>query len=110
MKPKKFHLTKISKHLKKPWTPVTITKIDNFVLNIARFENKYHWHNHNKDELFIVLKGRIKIQTKSDAIVLNKGEGVKIPKSIKHCPVAIKPSIVLMFEDSKLKSQDKSKS
>ena len=105
MKPKKFSLNKISKQLKNPWTPITIAKIDNFILNIAKFKGKYHWHKHNKDELFIVLKGKIKIKTKFGAITLNEGECIKIPKNAEHCPVAIKPSIVLMFESSELKSK-----
>jgi len=103
MKPKKFSLTKISKYLKKPWTPITIARVDDYILNIAKFENNYHWHRHDKDELFIVLKGKIKIKTRKGNIILNKNEGVTIPKNVEHCPVAIKSSIVLMFEDSKLK-------
>jgi mannose-6-phosphate isomerase-like protein (cupin superfamily) len=100
----KFDLNKISRKLKKSWHPVTIAKIDNFALNIAKFKGKYHWHKHDKDELFIVLKGRIKILTEKENIILNQGEGIKIPKNTDHCPVAITPSIVLMFEDSKLKN------
>lgn len=104
MVPKKFSLNKISNQLKKPWTPITIAKIDDFILNIAKFENSYHWHKHNKDELFIVLKGKIKILTKKENIILGQGEGIKIPKNVEHCPVAVKPSVVIMFENSKLKS------
>lgn len=90
MKPKKFSLNKVSNQLKKPWAPITIAKVDDYTLNIAKFENGYHWHKHDKDELFIVLK-------------VNENEGIVIPKNVEHCPVAIKSSIVLMFEDSKLK-------
>ena len=108
MKPKKFNFNKISRQLRKPWTPKTIAKVDNFLLIIAKFENKYHWHKHkNHDELFIVMEGKIKIQTKSANIVLNKGEGVTIPKNVEHCPVAIKPSIVLIFENLKLSRNTK---
>ncbi|GEM_PF-6557290 len=40
-----------------------------------------------------------------ETVVLGKNEGVKIPKGIEHCPVALEPSVVLMFEPSKLKSK-----
>ena len=101
MKPKKFNFNKISKQLKKPWTLITIAKVDNFILNIAKFKGDYHWHKHkHHDELFIVFKGKIKIKTKLGGVILNESEGVKIQKGVEHCPVAIKPSIVLMFEDS----------
>jgi len=107
MKPKKFSLNEISKQLKKPWTPINIAKIDDYILKIAKFNGKYHWHKHDRDELFIVLKGKIKILTKKENIVLNQGEGIKIPKGVEHCPVAINPSIVLMFESRKLKNKRK---
>ena len=105
MKPKKFILNKISHQLKKPWTPKEITKINDFVLRIAKFNGSYHWHKHdNEDELFIIIKGKINIKTKNGDIILNENEGVKIPKGLEHCPVALKPSIVLMFEPLNLKS------
>ena len=102
----KFNLDRISKQLKRVWTPINVENINSFVLRIAKFKGAYHWHKHeNEDELFIVFKGKIKIQTNSGNIILNEGEGVKIPRGVEHCPIAIKPSIVLMFENSKLKSK-----
>lgn len=104
MKSKKFNLNKIAKRLKKPWTPKVIGKVGYFVIRIAKFDGKYHWHKHkNEDELFIVFQGKIKIMTEFGNVTLNNGEGIKIPKNVKHCSVAIKPSIVLMFESLKLK-------
>lgn len=103
---KKFNLNKISKQFAEPWKPKNIETIDSFVLRAAKFYGEYHWHKHdNEDELFIVFKGKIKIQTKNGDIILNQGEGVKIPKGVEHCPVSLKPSIVLMFEKLKLKSK-----
>ncbi len=75
-------------------------------IEVAEFKGAYHWHKHeNNDELFIVLKGKIKIQTRSGNIVLKEGEGIKIPKGVEHCPISVKPSIVLMFESLKFKSK-----
>ena len=106
MKIKKFKLDNLEKQLKKPWTPKNIEKIDNFVLRIAKFKGSYHWHKHeNNDELFIVFKGKIKIKTSFGDVVINEGEGVKIPKGVRHCPIAIVPSVVLMFENSELESR-----
>ena len=106
MKIKKFKFDNLEKQLKTAWVPKTITKLDNYKLKIAKFKGGYHWHKHkNWDELFIVLKGKIKIQTKPVNIILNKGEGMTIPKNVEHCPIAVMPSIVLMFENSKIKSK-----
>ena len=107
MKPKKFSLNKISKGLKKPWTPKNIETIDNSILRIAKFDGEYHWHKHdNEDELFIVLKGNIKIKTKNGNIILKQNDGVKIPNGVQRCPISLEPSIVLMIEPLRLKSKE----
>mgnify|MGYP001559747125 FL=1 len=103
---KKFDLNKLSKQLKEAWKPKNVETIDDFVIRAAKFDGVYHWHKHeNEDELFIVFEGKIKIQTRKSNIILKRGEGVKIPKGIDHCPVSLEPSIILMFEPVKLKSK-----
>jgi mannose-6-phosphate isomerase-like protein (cupin superfamily) len=102
----KFNLNKISEKIKDAWSPKDIETINNFVIRLAKFDGEYHWHKHNKqDELFLVFKGKIKIQTKAGDIILGQGEGVKIPKGLEHCPVSVEPSIVLLFEPLELKSK-----
>ncbi len=69
------------------------------VLNAYRFKGKFKWHKHeDKDEIFMVFKGEMKILTKEGEIRLKEGEGVNIPKGTEFCPVSDKASIVLMFE------------
>jgi len=106
MAPQKFNLDKISMQLTEAWCPKDIETVNNFVFRVAKFDGEYHWHRHdNEDELFIVFKGEIKIQTKTRDYTLGQGEGIKIPKGLGHCPVSIEPSIVLMFERLELKSE-----
>ena len=102
----KFNLNEISEKITKPWSPENIETVNDYVIRMARFDGKYHWHRHDKeDEIFLVFKGRIKIQTKDGDIVLEEGEGVKIPKGLEHCPISIEPSIILLFEPMKLKNK-----
>ena len=102
----KFNLNEISEKITKPWSPENIETVNDYVIRMARFDGEYHWHKHDKeDEIFLVFKGRIRIQTKDGDIVLEEGEGVKIPKGLEHCPVSLKPSIVLLFEPLQLKSK-----
>ena len=102
----KFNLNEISEKITKPWSPENIETVNDYVIRMARFDGKYHWHKHDKeDEIFLVFKGKIKIQTKDGDIVLEEGEGVKIPKGLEHCPISIEPSIILLFEPMKLKSK-----
>ena len=103
---KKFNLNQISEKITKPWSPKNIETVNNYVIRMARFDGEYDWHRHDKeDEVFLVFKGKIKIQTKTGDILLEESEGVKIPKGLEHCPVSLKPSIVLLFEPLELKSK-----
>jgi mannose-6-phosphate isomerase-like protein (cupin superfamily) len=106
MTPKKFNLNEISEQFTEVCSPKNIEIINNFVIRVAKFDGEYHWYKHNKqDELFLVFRGKIKIQTKTGDIILGQGEGVKIPKGLEHCPVSIETSIVLLFESLELKSK-----
>jgi mannose-6-phosphate isomerase-like protein (cupin superfamily) len=80
--------------------------VNTAVIRIAQFNGQYHWHTHDhQDEIFLVFKGKITIQTKDGNILLNENEGVKLPQGLEHCPSSIEPSPVLMFEPMQLISE-----
>ncbi|NJE27007.1 cupin domain-containing protein [Thermococcus sp. MV5] len=103
----KINLEDKIKEINKPWSPVEIARINEYVIRMALFDGEYHWHKHtNEDELFYVYKGSIVIQLKDQSdVILHEGEMVVVPKGIEHCPKALKPSYVLMFEPAVLKSK-----
>jgi len=71
----KFNLNEISEKITKPWSPENIKTVNNYTIRMARFDGKYHWHKHDKeDEIFLVFKGKIKIQTKDGDIILRKAK------------------------------------
>lgn len=86
------------------WTPVDIAKINDWVLRAAAIKGEYHWHSHQDDELFLVYKGRIVIETEKGAIVLEEGQGTVIPKGLSHKPKADERAVILMIEPIHLKS------
>ncbi|OGI86322.1 hypothetical protein A3A05_01930 [Candidatus Nomurabacteria bacterium RIFCSPLOWO2_01_FULL_41_12] len=97
----KFNIDSVIKNINKPWTPVDLEKFDDLVLRIALFEGEYHEHSHLYDEFFFVYKGEIKIWTERGDIELKAGEGITIPKNLKHKPIARIPSFVLMIDSLK---------
>lgn len=105
MKVKKYKLEKIKQKLTKPWSPLSVADFDDHVLRIAIFDSEYHWHSHqDEDELFLVYKGSILIETDEGNIKLDEGEGVVVPKGLRHKPSAKKPAFVLMIEAKTLDS------
>ena len=100
------NLQKKMKAIKKSWTPIDVAGVNDQVVRMALYKGSYHWHWHNEDELFYVLKGQITIQLRNQKeIKLSKGEIAVVPKSVEHCPKSEKGAFVLMFEPSVLKSR-----
>ncbi len=93
-------------NIEKTWSPVDIAYINDQVIRAAIFHGEYHWHKHDdEDELFLVHRGAISIQVKGqETIELAQGQLCVIPKGVEHKPRAAEPSVVLLFEPSKLKS------
>lgn len=104
--PKKYNLAAIDKELGDNfWSPVDVAKIGDYVLRAAAVKGKFHWHQHNDDEFFLIYKGEITIDTEAGAIELQEGEGVVIPKGTKHKPRAEKRAVVLLLEPARLNTR-----
>lgn len=103
----KINLENKIKEIDKPWSPIEVARVNDYVIRMALFEGEYDWHKHtNEDELFYVYKGSIVIQLKDlPDIILHEGEMAVVPKGLEHCPKALKASYVLMFEPAVLKSK-----
>ncbi|MBS3135758.1 cupin domain-containing protein [Candidatus Woesearchaeota archaeon] len=84
----------------KPYSPIDVSRINDYVVRMALFDGEYHWHKHaNDDELFFVYIGEIEIQYKGRKNArVKEGQMHIVPKGTEHCPRSIKPSYVLLFE------------
>jgi len=83
------------------WTPLDIFRVNNTAVRLVKIKGKYHWHKHTKqDELFIVLKGQLKINLKNRQVVMDKGEGYLVKKGTVHQSEADKDTVVLLVEPS----------
>lgn len=93
--------------LREAWSPVDVAFVNDQVLRVAVFDGEYHWHRHDaEDELFFVYRGSIRIQVEdNETILLEAGQLCMIPKGVMHKPEADNPSVVVLFEPSKLKSR-----
>jgi mannose-6-phosphate isomerase-like protein (cupin superfamily) len=79
--------------------PKIVGEVNDFQVKLVKFLGTFVWHSHEKeDELFIVLKGRLKFQFPDRVIELNPGEGVIAPRGIPHCPIAEEEVHVLLIE------------
>jgi mannose-6-phosphate isomerase-like protein (cupin superfamily) len=81
------------------WSPKLIGELNGQYVKLAKLEGEFHWHAHaREDELFLVVRGRLRIELRDGAIELGPGELVVVPRGVEHRPVAEKEVEVLLFE------------
>ena len=89
----------ISQH----WKPHIVGELNNQQVKLVKFQGPFTWHHHeNEDELFLVVKGRFRMEYREAAgeqsIWLEPGEMVIVPRGMEHRPVAEEEAHVLLFE------------
>jgi mannose-6-phosphate isomerase-like protein (cupin superfamily) len=68
-------------------------------VKLVKFAGPFIWHHHDlEDELFLVVKGRFRMEFRDRHIWIEEGEFVIVPRGIEHRPVAEEEVHVLLFE------------
>ncbi len=81
------------------WTPKIIGELNGQYVKLAKVKGEMVWHKHdNEDELFLIIKGELKIHLRDELITLNEGEIYIVPKGVEHKPVAEEEVHLMLFE------------
>ncbi len=81
------------------WSPKVIGQLHDFHIKIAKVKGEFVWHSHeNEDELFLVVKGRLRMLFRDGEEILEAGEIIVVPRGTEHCPVADEECQILMLE------------
>ena len=89
----------IAASLTEHWSPRVVGEVDDNFVKVAKLLGQLGWHAHdNEDELFLVLKGRLKIEMEAGPVEIGEGEFYVVPKGTRHNPVATEEVHVLLFE------------
>ncbi len=98
---KKINISDKFSQFEEVWTPKVIAESNGQLVKVAKGSGELVWHKHdNEDELFIVFKGQLTLQLRSENIVLNTGEMYVVPKGVEHCPKAKPDTHFMMIEPS----------
>jgi mannose-6-phosphate isomerase-like protein (cupin superfamily) len=89
----------IAASLPELWSPRVIAELDDSYVKVAKVHGTLAWHSHaHEDELFFVLKGRLRIEMEQRTVELNEGELFVVPKGVRHNPVADDECHVMLVE------------
>jgi mannose-6-phosphate isomerase-like protein (cupin superfamily) len=81
------------------WSPKIVTTFNGHDVMVVKFQGEFPWHSHpDTDDFFLVLKGRVTVQTREGDVRLGPGELYVVPKGVEHRPVAEEEAHVLLIE------------
>ncbi|MET3495635.1 cupin domain-containing protein [Variovorax boronicumulans] len=81
------------------WSPRVVAEVDDAYIKVAKVHGSLAWHSHDdEDELFMVLKGRLRIEMEAGPVELGEGEMFVVPKGVRHNPVADEECHLMLIE------------
>ena len=82
------------------WSPRIVADVEDFQVKVVKLRGAFDWHHHaREDELFLVVRGRLRMRLRDGDLELGEGELVVIPHGVEHCPEAVGGEChVLLFE------------
>lgn len=81
------------------WSPKIVGELNGQHVKLVKLHGEFVWHKHDyEDELFMVIKGVLKIEFHDRVEVLNESEILIVPRGVEHKPVADGEVWVLLFE------------
>jgi mannose-6-phosphate isomerase-like protein (cupin superfamily) len=81
------------------WSPKIAGELNGQLVKLVKFRGPFVWHHHDhEDELFLVVKGRFRMELRDRHVWLEEGEFLIVPRGVEHRPVADEEAHVLLFE------------
>ena len=81
------------------WKTKIVGDLNGQQVKLVRFQGPFVWHHHdNEDELFLVVKGRFRMEFPDGHGWLEEGEFLIVPRGVEHRPAAEEEAHVLLFE------------
>lgn len=85
--------------LEQTWSPRVIAQLDDNYVKVARIHGSFGWHSHpEEDEMFLVVRGRMRIAMDHGTVELAEGELYVVPKGTRHAPSADAECLILLIE------------
>ena len=81
------------------WKPRIIGEVNDCYLKAVKVKGDFVWHHHeNEDELFLVVKGTLRMKFRDHEAVIKEGEFIIVPRGVEHCPVADEEAHIVLIE------------
>ncbi len=81
------------------WSPKIVGELNGQHVKLVKLFGPFVWHHHDEeDELFLVVRGRFRMEYRDREEWIEAGEFVVVPRGVEHRPVAEEEAHVMLFE------------
>ena len=81
------------------WSPKVAGELNGQQVKLVKFVGDFVWHSHeHEDEMFLVVKGRFRMDYRDGSEWIEEGEFVIVPRGLEHKPFAEEEVWVVLFE------------
>ena len=81
------------------WRPKIVGELNGQEVKLVKFQGEFVWHHHDhEDEMFLVWRGRMRVEFRDRGINLDPGEFLIVPRGVEHRTIANEEAEVILFE------------
>lgn len=81
------------------WKPYVAAELNGQLVKLDKLKGEFVWHHHeHEEELFLVVKGRFRMELRDRNISIEEGEFLVVPRGVEHRPVADEECWIVLFE------------
>jgi len=81
------------------WKPYIAAELNGQHVKLDKLLGEFVFHHHeNEDEMFLVVKGRFRMEFRDRHEWIEEGEFVVVPRGVEHRPVAEEECWIVLFE------------
>jgi mannose-6-phosphate isomerase-like protein (cupin superfamily) len=96
---RKTSISEAAELLVQPFTHSVLGQVDDYCAYLSRFQGTWKFHEHAKDEMYVVLEGEIFVDYyDGPSIPVRQGEVLVVRAGERHRSRADEDSLVLMFK------------
>jgi mannose-6-phosphate isomerase-like protein (cupin superfamily) len=95
----KVNLSQKFSRIDEYWKPYIAAELNGQLVKLDKLKGEFVWHQHeNEDEMFLVFKGRFRMEFRDKTVRINEGEFIVVPRGVEHKPVAEEECWIVLFE------------
>ena len=81
------------------WKPYIGAELNDQYVKFDKLKGEFVFHHHDhEDELFLIVKGRLRMEFRDHHVWVEEGEFIVVPRGVEHKPVAEEECWLLLFE------------